>query len=189
MRIRLVEPRPAGHNVYDFTRLPRLGLPLIGKILVDAGHDVRIYCELLDPIDLQQCLNADLVGISSTTATAPGAYHLADLLQSAGVPVVFGGPHVTFLPDEALGHAAYVVRGEGAATMSELVASLEEGTTLEAIQGLSWRATERRGTSQPEPTALLPAGFRAFADPRLGTHRGARSNDDVALDDPVGLPV
>ena len=26
-RIRFVEPRPAGHNVYDHVLLPRLGLP------------------------------------------------------------------------------------------------------------------------------------------------------------------
>ena len=86
MRVRLVEPRPAGHNVYDLARLPRLGLPLIGKILVDAGHDVRIYCELLDPIDLQQCLNADLVGISSTTATAPTRTASPTFSKALGYP-------------------------------------------------------------------------------------------------------
>lgn len=40
----------------------------------EAGHDVRVYCEVLAPVDLEECLRADLVGISSTTATAPAAY-------------------------------------------------------------------------------------------------------------------
>jgi radical SAM superfamily enzyme YgiQ (UPF0313 family) len=111
MRIVLIEPRPAGRNVYDFSRLPRLGLPLIGAMLVRAGHDVKIYCELLSPVDIGECLSAELVGISSTTATQPSAYRLADLLGEAGVPVVLGGPHVSFRQDEALGHAPYVVRG------------------------------------------------------------------------------
>jgi len=124
LRIRLVELRPAGHNVYDFSLLPRLGLPLIGRMLADSGHDVHVFCELLAPVDLQECFDADLVGISTTTSTAPAAYRLADTLAEAGVPVVLGGPHVTFCTDDALEHAPYVVRGEGERTMTELVARL-----------------------------------------------------------------
>ncbi len=152
MRIRLVEPRPAGHNVYDLALLPRLGLPLMGKMLTDAGHDVRVYCEMLAPVDLEDCLRADLVGISSTTATSPDAYRLADVLADAGVPVVFGGPHVTFEPDEALGHAPYVVRGEGEATMLELVTSLDRGMPLESVRGLSHLS----GDSEPRHNPARP---------------------------------
>ena len=64
LRIRLVEPRPAGHNVYDRALLPRLGLPLMAKMLAESGHDVRIYCEILAPVDFDDLLGADLVGIS-----------------------------------------------------------------------------------------------------------------------------
>lgn len=140
MRIRLVEPQPVGHNVYNLALLPRLGLPLMGKMLTDAGHDVRVYCEMLAPVDLEDCLRADLVGISSTTATSPAAYRLAEILTDAGVPVVLGGPHVTFQPDEALGHAPFVVRGEGEATLMELVTALERGASLDSVLGLSHAA-------------------------------------------------
>ena len=67
LQIRLVEPRPAGHNIFDRVLVPRLGLPLMGKMLAESGHDVRIYCEVLAPVDLDDLLGADLVGISSTT--------------------------------------------------------------------------------------------------------------------------
>ena len=127
LRVRLVEPRPAGHNVYDLARLPRLGLPLMARMLADAGHDARVFCEVLSAVDLGECLGADLVGISSTTATAPAAYRLADLLGAAGVAVVLGGPHVSFRADEALAHAPYVVRGEGEHTMLAFVGELEAG--------------------------------------------------------------
>ena len=140
MRIRLVEPQPVGHNVYNLALLPRLGLPLMGKMLTDAGHDVRVYCEMLSPVDLEDCLRADLVGISSTTSTSPDAYRLAEVLGEAGVPVVLGGPHVTFRPDEALTHAPFVVRGEGEATLVELVSALGEGRALESVLGLSYVA-------------------------------------------------
>jgi radical SAM superfamily enzyme YgiQ (UPF0313 family) len=152
VRACLVEPRPAGHNVYDFALLPRLGLPLIGGMLMSAGHDVKIYCELLSPVDLGECLSADIVGISSTTSTAPSAYRLADLLGSAGVPVVLGGPHVTFCPDEALSHAPFVVRGEGQATMLELVSCLEAGRNLDDVRGLSFT----RDNGEPQHNSARP---------------------------------
>ena len=147
MRVRLVEPRPPGHTVYDYAMLPRLGLPLIGTLLARAGHDVKVYCELLAPVDLGECLTADVVGISTTTSTAPGAYRLADLLGSAGVPVVLGGPHASFCTEEGLDHAPFVVRGEGQATMLELLECLSRGGDLGAVRGLSLRGPEGSGAT------------------------------------------
>ncbi len=54
-------------------RYPRLGLPMIGAALRSAGHDVRIYCEHVAPVDWSDVFDADLVGISTTTSTAPPA--------------------------------------------------------------------------------------------------------------------
>lgn len=140
MNIRLVELKALSNNVYDQSRLPRLGQPQIAAILGQHGHDVLIYVETLAPVNLDDLLRADLVGISSTTGTTPPSYALADKLRAAGVPVVFGGSHVTFRADEALDHADYVVRGEGHATMLELVQALESGGSVEDIIGLSyWR--------------------------------------------------
>ena len=167
LRIRLVEPRPAGHHVYDRALLPRLGLPLMGAMLTAAGHDVRIYCEVLAPVDLEDVLGADLVGISSTTATAPAAYRLADLLADAGVPVVLGGPHVTFCEQEALTHAPYVVRGEGEATLVELVGALERGRPLDGLAGLSWRAADGGARRNPSRPRADQAAFEQLPDPDL----------------------
>jgi radical SAM superfamily enzyme YgiQ (UPF0313 family) len=142
MRIRLIEPRPPGHHVYDRALLPRLGLPLMGAMLAERGHDVRCYCEVLAPIDVEDCLRADLIGISSTTSTQPYAYAMAAEFEQAGVPVVLGGPHVTFLPGEALDHGRFVVRGEGERTICELVDTLEADRPLGTIRGLSWRGDD-----------------------------------------------
>jgi radical SAM superfamily enzyme YgiQ (UPF0313 family) len=174
LRIRLVEPRPAGHNVYDCVLLPRLGLPLIGKMLAGSGHDVRIYCEMLAPVDLDDILGADLVGISSTTATAPAAYRLADVLASAGVPVVLGGPHVSFCADEALGHAPYVVRGEGEQTIGELVACLEDGRPLEDVRGLSFRAGDGEPHHNPARPRCTQEEFERLPAPDLTLIEGHR---------------
>jgi len=174
LRIRLVEPRPAGHNVYDRLLLPRLGLPLMGKMLTDAGHFVRAYCETLGPIDLDDLLAADLVGISSTTATAPAAYCLADLLASGGVQVVLGGPHVSFRAEEALGHARYVVRGEGQQTICELVTCIEEGRPLEQVRGLSFRSDAGELHHNPARPRCTQEEFEGLPIPDLNLIEGSR---------------
>ncbi len=167
MKIRLIEPRPAGFNVFDLTPLPRLGLPLIGTILAGLGHDVRVYAEVLSPIDRADVESADLVGLSALTPTAPAAYALADRLRARGLPVVVGGPHVTFLPDEALAHADFVVRGEGQRTIVELVQALAGGGSLSAISGLSFWQTGQAQHNPPRP-ACTPEEFAALPAPDLG---------------------
>jgi len=162
-----VEPRPPGRTVYDFALLPRLGLPLIGALLERAGHEVSIYAEILAPVDLGECLAADIVGISSTTATAPAAYRLADLLGASGIPVVLGGPHVTFCAEEALGHAPYVVRGEGQATIGDLIDSLQAGSDLEGIKGLSYLGEHGEHHHNPARPVTPQAEFVTLPAPDL----------------------
>ena len=172
-RIRFVEPRPAGHNVYDRLLLPRLGLPLMARMLTEAGHDVRVYCETLAPVDLDDLLGADFVGISSTTATAPAAYRLADFLGAALVPVVLGGPHVSFRADEALGHARYVVRGEGQQTICELVACLEAGKPLGDVRGLSFSGDDGEPHHNPVRPRCTQEDFERLPIPDLSLIAGS----------------
>ena len=141
LKIRLIEPAPPSVNILSYGFFPRLGLPLIGATLKAAGHDVRIYCPQAAPIDRADVASADLVGISTTTSTAPSAYALADELRASGLPVILGGPHPTFVPDDALPHADFVARGEGGdGLMLELIEALAGERELESIRGLSfWR--------------------------------------------------
>jgi radical SAM superfamily enzyme YgiQ (UPF0313 family) len=60
-------------------------------------------------------------------------------VRAAGVPVVIGGPHVTFLPEEALDHCDYVFRGEAENSILPLVEAIRTGEGLERVRGLSWR--------------------------------------------------
>ena len=65
MRITLIEPAPPGFHVWSFTRQVRLGLPLIGTMLRDLGHDVRIYVESLGAVDWERVFGSDVVGMST----------------------------------------------------------------------------------------------------------------------------
>ena len=139
LKIRLIEPAPPSVNILSYGFYPRLGLPLIGATLRAAGHDVRIYCPQAAPIDRADVASADLVGISTTTSTAPAAYTLADELRAAGLRVIIGGPHPTFVPDDALPHADFVARGEGGdGLMLELIEALAGERDLESVRGLSF---------------------------------------------------
>lgn len=75
----------------------------------------------------------DLVGIGAMTRMIAKAYTMADAIRSAGVRVVMGGPHVTEVPDEALGrtggacHADAVVLGEADETWPKVVMDAERG--------------------------------------------------------------
>ena len=127
-------------HVYSKVRLPRLGLPIIGAVLQAHGHDVAIYVADLDPIDWDDVYSADVVGFSTTTSTVTQAYDFADDLKGHGIPTIIGGPHVTFMADEALQHADYVARGEGGEElMLELIDALQGRRSLDSILGLSYR--------------------------------------------------
>lgn len=141
-KVSLIEPRPPGYHVYSRFPLPRLGLPILGAILKRRGVDVSIYCQDFHPIDYVDVLSSDLVGISTTTSTAPEAYRIARRVKEVGIPVVVGGPHVTFLPDEALAHADFCVRGEGEYAFPELIDALDAGSGLDSIKGLSYTADD-----------------------------------------------
>jgi len=122
--IALIEPRPPALHVFSFVALPRLGLPSIGTVLRNLGHQVQIHCQVLRKLPMAEILKADVVGISTTTSTAPEAYRIADLCRSRGVPVLIGGVHATFRPEEALEHADCCVMGEAEEMVGEAVERL-----------------------------------------------------------------
>ena len=138
-KVTLIEPQPPGYHVYSRFALPRLGLPLLGAILRQKGIEASVQCQDITPIDWQDVLSSDLVGVSTTTSTAPEAYRIARRAREAGKTVVLGGSHVSFLPDEALEHADFCVRGEGEYTMAELVEAIDSGSGYSEIGGLSYR--------------------------------------------------
>lgn len=139
MKIRLIEPNAPSMHIWSMSYFVRLGLPIIGAALVQHGHDVRIYNPQLADIDWDDVHAADFVGLSATTSTAPASYRIADDLRARGIPVVIGGSHVTFVPEEALQHADFVARGEGGEqTMIELAEVVRGERELDSVMGISY---------------------------------------------------
>jgi radical SAM superfamily enzyme YgiQ (UPF0313 family) len=138
-KIVLVEPKSTHLHVYSRVAIPRLGVVLLGTILRNLGYDVRVYIEDIAPIDMREVLSADVVGVSTITSTAPPSYALAEKVRAAGIPVVLGGTHTSFMTDEGLQHADYVIRGEGEEAFVELIEALQGRRELDTIQNLSYR--------------------------------------------------
>ncbi|MHB8762914.1 MAG: B12-binding domain-containing radical SAM protein [Deferrisomatales bacterium] len=151
MRYLFLEPKAPGQHIFSRIPIPRLGNVLLATILARQGYECRVLVEEVRPVRAEDIAWADVVGISSTTITAPAAYAWADRARAAGRVVVMGGPHVSFLADEALEHCDYVVRGEGDEAMLELAQALDGARDPASIGGLSYRAAGavRHNPSRP----------------------------------------
>src|SRR5882724_11463821 len=134
-----VEPKSTHLHVYSRVCIPRLGSVLLGTIMRAKGYDVRVYVEDIHDLDMGEVLSADLVAISAITSTAPQSYRLADKVREAGAIAVMGGTHTSFLADEGMEHADFIVRGEGEFAFQELVDAIQRGEGLERIQNLTYR--------------------------------------------------
>jgi radical SAM superfamily enzyme YgiQ (UPF0313 family) len=139
-RISFIEVKSPHAYIFRRHPIPRVGAILLATILKGMGFDTRVFVEDVSAIDWNYVERSDLVCISTITSTAARAYEIGDRLMSRGMPVAMGGAHPTFMADEALQHADYVVRGEGETPLAMLVSYLEKGTpALSSIDGLSYR--------------------------------------------------
>ena len=103
--------------------------PLAGLLAVAASiprdrYEVVLTDENIETVDFD--LKADLVGISAMTSYVNRGYEIADQFRAKGVPVVMGGVHPSFMPQEALKHADAVVIGEVELVIDKLLDDLED---------------------------------------------------------------
>ncbi len=149
--ILFLEPKSSHLHVYSDAYIPRIGCLVLATIMRDLGYGVRVMLEEVEDIDTNEFGEADLICISSLTSTAPGSYQYADFIRNVypEKTIVMGGTHPTFVPDEALQHCDFVVRGEGEEALVELVRSLESGADYRGIANLSW-IEEGRPVHNPE---------------------------------------
>jgi radical SAM superfamily enzyme YgiQ (UPF0313 family) len=149
-RVSFIEAGSPGLHIFSKFPIPRLGAVLLSTILRERGYEVKAFVENVAEPDWSFIESSDLVCISTITSTAIRAYRMAKRLKALDIPVIMGGTHPTFLPDEALEYADFVIRGEGEHALVELLEYLEKGTpALSGIRGLSYRDRDGRNVHNP----------------------------------------
>jgi len=103
---------------------PIITLPHIAAI-TPKKYDVSIVNENYEDLDFNT--DADLIGITCYTMTAPRVYEIADEFRRRGKKVVLGGYHPTAMPEEAKQHADSVILGEAELTWPEMLHDAEQG--------------------------------------------------------------
>lgn len=129
MKVTFIRP-----NLYD-DRSSDAMEPLcfaILKSLTPDNIETTFYDERLEPVPLDE--STDLVAMTVETYTARRAYQIAAEYRKRGVPVVFGGYHPTFLPDEALQHADTVVRGDAEGVWGQILEDAQNGRMQKLYQ-------------------------------------------------------
>ncbi len=119
-----VSYRDKGSQIAVIFGYPAITLPHIAAI-TPSKHTIQIIDENYDALNFDT--DADLIGITSPTMTAPRAYYLADEFRKRGKKVVLGGWHASALPEEAKQHSDAVVIGEAEISWPILLDDFEKG--------------------------------------------------------------
>ncbi|MBI3463265.1 MAG: B12-binding domain-containing radical SAM protein [Planctomycetes bacterium] len=122
MKITFVRP-----NLYEgrsFDAMHPLCFAIL-RSLTPPDVTTAFYDERLESIPLDE--PTDLVAMTVETYTARRAYQIATSYRRRGVPVVIGGYHPTFLPDEALQFADSVVIGDAEGVWSHVIEDARRG--------------------------------------------------------------
>src|SRR6266540_198254 len=158
MRILLYNP----DNGVTRNFMPHLWMFLL-QSLTPPGHEVLLIDGNAKPMNEEELVlfvkekRIDRVGIGAMTRMVAKAYRVADALRAAGVTVVMGGPHVTEMPDEALGkdggprHVDAVALGEADETWPRIVADAARGQLQEIYAPVDDTGKERKPSLQPYP--------------------------------------
>ena len=130
MKIALLAPAGAMHrfsgNFGKSLHYAPLTLTTLAALVPeDIGVEVVIYDETAGKIPLD--IDAELIGITCITGTAPRCYAYADYFRKKGKTVFMGGVHPSMLPDEAAQHADVVFTGFSEQTFPKFLRDYKQG--------------------------------------------------------------
>ncbi len=153
-RIVLIEPRQPLPSIIpqELIVLPRYGVPLIATILRNQGYEVTLFVEDIHPINWEIVYAADVVAFHALTCTLGEMERIVKQLRlKSSVPIILGGEHASYLPENALQLADYVVRKEGDETIVDLLDALASGRDLETVTGITFRKNGQAVSTPDRP--------------------------------------
>jgi radical SAM superfamily enzyme YgiQ (UPF0313 family) len=108
-----------------------LTLPYLAA-LTPEGWEVTLVDEQLQDIDFDA--KPDLVAITSWTVHSIRGYDVARKFRDQGIPVIMGGPHVWFHPEEASKHCDAIGIGEGEPIWAKMLEDAAGGNLQKVYQ-------------------------------------------------------
>ena len=176
--MKLVFVRPNMHDGRSSDAMEPLAFAIL-KSLTPSDVDVQFFDERLEPIPFD--IDVDLVAMTVETYTARRAYRIATEFRQRGAKVVLGGYHPTFLPDEALEHTDYVIRGEAEEALISFIETWENGRNFSKVPNLSY-LTEGKTIHNPFIHAITKIRIRCkylattrFGVNHIGSNRAIRT--------------
>ncbi len=146
---------------------PPINLALIAA-LTPPEWDVKILDENFQTVKIEK---ADLVAITAFTATVTRAYEIAQLFRQHRIPVILGGVHVTFMPEEAMQYADAIVQGEAESVWRQVLDDFQNKNLKQRYIG---KQLDLKGLPYPRRD-LLP---REYNIDSIQTSRGCPMNCD-----------
>jgi radical SAM superfamily enzyme YgiQ (UPF0313 family) len=131
IRIALISPKGPlyRHRGGIFKRSLRYQPLTLTTLAALIPPELEVDLELFDEgiQDVPDRLEADLIGLTVITGTAPRAYELSHRFRAGGMTTVLGGPHVTLIPEDAQPHADAIVVGYAEDTWPQLLRDFAAG--------------------------------------------------------------
>lgn len=118
----------------DFANFPPLNLGIIAALTPD-NYEIKIIDENKQEINPVLKEEFDLIGLTSLTNTAPRAYELATYFKKREIPIIMGGIHASFFPEEALQHVDTVVRQDVEQVWPKVIKDFEERKLKRIYEG------------------------------------------------------
>jgi len=150
MTILLIAPSYAyGEFESASSRVPHLGLAMIGAVLEREGFNVKILdmfaldMKIADVAREIRKIEPKVVGVTSVTANFLQAMNVLKAVKAIdnSITTIYGGPHVTIMPETAIlsPYVDYIVIGEGEYTIVELINYILRGNGKRSqIKGIGY---------------------------------------------------
>lgn len=164
----LIHPTEKGLDTgkYAHGQMPPLGLLWIASFVEREGFSVDVMDYQIGAPDIEDYITLEkpkAVGIGGTSHTRFGAFEMARRVKGADprITVIYGGPHATFTAQDTLSNIPeidIIVRGEGEATVLELVGAYVHGDgdrDRVDIRGISYRDEDGRIVDNPDRPRII----------------------------------
>lgn len=97
------------------------------------SNDIKIFDETIESIPLD--IDADIIGITTITGTAPRCYKYSEFFRKKGIPVIMGGTHPTLMPYESTQYCDSVVIGQGEFLWDEILKDFKNNNLKKIYNG------------------------------------------------------